>query len=261
MMDSLNSLFSLKGHIGLVTGASSGLGVECAHALALAGADVALAARRGDRVEQFAIELSATYGVRSVGVQTDITVDADLDRLMETLQARLGDVDILVNNAGISPTGRAEMLPRATWDAALATNLTAPMMLAQRVARRLIETKRPGRIINMASIYGLLASSIYRLSAYTATKAGLVNLTRQLAVEWAQYGILVNAIAPGWIPTEATEGGIAKPQNRERMERGTPLGRLGNPEELRGTVIYLASPASSYVTGTILSLDGGYVAW
>jgi NAD(P)-dependent dehydrogenase (short-subunit alcohol dehydrogenase family) len=260
-MDSLTSLFSLKGHVGLVTGASSGLGVECAHALALAGADVAVAARRGDRLEKFAAQLTATYGVRAAAVQADITVDADLDRLIETVRVRLGDVDILVNNAGISPTGRAEALPRATWDAALATNLTAPMMLAQRVARPLIESGRPGRIINMVSIYGLVASSIYRLSAYTATKAGLANLTRQLAVEWAQYGILVNAIAPGWIPTEATEGGIAKPQNRERMERATPLGRLGNPDELRGTVIYLASPASSYVTGTILSVDGGYASW
>jgi NAD(P)-dependent dehydrogenase (short-subunit alcohol dehydrogenase family) len=173
----------------------------------------------------------------------------------------LGDIDILVNNAGISPTGRAENLPRATWDAAIATNLTAPMMLSQRVARRLIETKKPGRIINMASIYALVASSIYRLSAYTATKAGLANLTRQLAVEWAPYGILVNAIAPGWIPTEATEGGIAKPQNKERMEKATPLGRLGNPEEIRGAVIYLASAASSYVTGAVLSIDGGYAAW
>ena len=260
-MDSLTSLFSLKGHVGLVTGASSGLGVECAHALALAGADVAVAARRGDRLKKFAVQLTATYGVRTAAIQADITVDADLDRLLETVQVQLGDVDILVNNAGISPTGRAEALPRATWDAALATNLTAPMMLAQRVARRLIETGCPGRIINMISIYGLVASSIYRLSAYTATKAGLANLTRQLAVEWAQYGILVNAIAPGWIPTEATEGGIAKPQNRERMERATPLGRLGNPDELRGTVIYLASPASSYVTGAILSVDGGYASW
>jgi NAD(P)-dependent dehydrogenase (short-subunit alcohol dehydrogenase family) len=121
--------------------------------------------------------------------------------------------------------------------------------------------RKPGRIINMVSIYALVASSVYRLSAYTATKAALANLTRQLAVEWAQYGILVNAIAPGWIPTEATEGGIAKPANRERMERGTPLGRLGNPEELRGAVIFLASPASSYVTGTILSVDGGYASW
>jgi NAD(P)-dependent dehydrogenase (short-subunit alcohol dehydrogenase family) len=260
-MNSLTALFSLKGHIGLVTGASSGLGVECAHALAIAGADVALAARRGDRVEKFAAELTAQYGVRSVGVQTDITVDGELDHLIETVQGRLGDIDILVNNAGISPTGRAEVIPRATWDSAMATNLTAPMMLAQRVARRLIETKKPGRIINTVSIYALVASSIYRLSAYTATKAGLANLTRQLAVEWAQYGILVNAIAPGWIPTEATEGGMAKPANRERMERATPLGRLGNPDEIRGAVIYLAGPASSYVTGTILSIDGGYASW
>ncbi len=260
-MNSLMELFSLKGHIGLVTGASSGLGVECAQALALAGADIALAARRGDRVEKLADELTTLYGVRSIGVQTDITADSDLDRLVEAVQARLGDIDILVNNAGISPTGRAESLSRETWDAAIATNLTAPMMLSQRVARRLIETRKPGRIINMASIYGLVASSIYRLSAYIATKAALTNLTRQLAVEWAQYGILVNAIAPGWIPTEATEGGMAKPQNRERMERATPLGRLGNPEELRGTVIYLSSPASSYVTGTTISVDGGYVAW
>jgi NAD(P)-dependent dehydrogenase (short-subunit alcohol dehydrogenase family) len=260
-MDALHEIFSLRGHVGLVTGASSGLGVECAHALALAGADVAIAARRGDRLGRFAAELTETYGIKALDVQADITSDSDLDRLMDTVQARLGSVDILVNNAGISPTGRAETLPRTTWDAALATNLTAPMMLAQRVASRLIEAGKPGRIINMVSIYGLVASSIYRLSAYTATKAGLVNLTRQLAIEWAPYGILVNAIAPGWIPTEATEAGMAKPQNRERMERATPLGRLGNPQEIRGAVIYLASAASSYVTGTILSIDGGYVAW
>ncbi|HJU29346.1 MAG TPA: SDR family oxidoreductase [Candidatus Binataceae bacterium] len=260
-MDSLTSLFSLKGRVGLVTGASSGLGVECARALAIAGADVAIAARRGDRLHKLAKEIAEVYGVRALGVQADITADADLDRLVATVQNELGDIDILVNNAGISPTGRAESLPRATWDAAMATNLTAPMMLAQRVARRLIEVKKPGRIINMASIYALVASSIYRLSAYTATKAGLANLTRQLAVEWAPYGILVNAIAPGWIPTEATEGGIAKPQNKERMEKATPLGRLGNPDEIRGAIIYLASEASSYVTGAMLSIDGGYAAW
>ena len=260
-MDSLASLFSLKGHVGLVTGASSGLGVECARALAIAGADVAIAARRGERLARLADEMAATYSVRAMGVQTDITRDSDLDRLVATVQDELGDIDILINNAGISPTGRAESLARATWDDALATNLTAPMMLAQRVARRLIERKKPGRIINMVSIYSLVASSIYRLSAYAATKAALANLTRQLAVEWAPHGILVNAIAPGWIPTEATEGGIAKAQNRERMERATPLGRLGRAEELRGAVIFLASAASSYVTGTIVSVDGGYASW
>jgi NAD(P)-dependent dehydrogenase (short-subunit alcohol dehydrogenase family) len=260
-MNTLENLFSLKGRIGLVTGASSGLGVECAHALALAGADVVLAARRADRIDLLARELTETYGVRAIAVTTDVALDSDLDRLLQTAQDRLGNVEILVNNAGISPTGRAESLPRATWDAAIATNLTAPMMLAQRVARRLIEAKQPGRIINMASIYAIVGSSIYRLSAYTAAKAGLANLTRQLAIEWAPYGILVNAIAPGWIPTEATEGGIAKPQNRERMERATPLGRLGHPDEIRGAVIYLAGPAASYVTGAVLSVDGGYSCW
>jgi NAD(P)-dependent dehydrogenase (short-subunit alcohol dehydrogenase family) len=260
-MDSLESLFGLRGHLGLVTGASSGLGVECAHALALAGADVALVARRGDRCEKLADELAKKYGVRALGIGADVAIEADIDRIIDTTRAKLGDVDILVNNAGVSPTGRAENFKRELWDNAIAVNLTAPMLLSQRVARRLIETHKPGRIINMVSIYAGVASSVYRLAAYCATKAGLANLTRQLAVEWAPHNILVNAIAPGWIPTEATEGGIAKGSNKERMELFTPLGRLGQPEELRGAVIFLASPASSYVTGTVLSVDGGYQSW
>lgn len=260
-MDSLESLFSIRGHVGLVTGASSGLGVECAYALALAGADVALVARRADRCEKLAHELARKYRVRAIGIGADVASEADLDRVVAATREKLGDIDILVNNAGVSPTGRAENLKRELWDQAIAVNLTAPMMLSQRVARRLIESKKPGRIINMVSIYAGLASSVYRLSAYCASKAGLANLTRQLAVEWAPYNILVNAIAPGWIPTEATEGGMAKAGNKERMELFTPLKRLGQPEELRGAVIFLASAASSYVTGTVLSVDGGYQAW
>jgi NAD(P)-dependent dehydrogenase (short-subunit alcohol dehydrogenase family) len=260
-MDSLESLFSLRGHRALVTGASSGLGVECAKALAIAGADVALIARREDRVVALAKELADAHGVKAIGIGADVTIDDDLDRVMEGATAAIGDIDILVNNAGVSPTGRAERFKREDWNNAIAVNLTAPMMLSQRVALRLIETRQPGRIINMASIYANVASSIYRLSAYAATKAALANLTRQLAVEWAGYNILVNAIAPGWIPTEATEGGIAKAANKERMETFTPLKRLGTPEEIRGAVIFLASPASSYVTGAVLSVDGGYQAW
>lgn len=261
-MNSLEALFSLKGHRALVTGASSGLGVDCAHALALAGADVALIARREDRVKALADELAGKYRIKAFGVGADVSIDADIDRSFEECTLALGgDIDILVNNAGVSPTGRAENFKREQWDNAIAVNLTAPMLLSQHVARRLIAAKKPGRIINMASIYATVASSIYRLSAYTATKAGLANLTRQLAVEWAPYGILVNAIAPGWIPTEATEGGIAKAGNKERMEQFTPLGRLGTPDEIRGAVIFLASPASSYVTGAVLAVDGGYTAW
>jgi len=260
-MDSLQSLFSLKGHIGLVTGASAGLGVECAHALALAGADVAVVARRADRVEQLAKELADKYGVRAIGIGGDVCVEADLERIVSDTRERLGDIDILVNNAGVSPTGRAEKFTRENWDWSLAVNLTAPMVLSQIVARRLIELKKPGRIINMGSIYSTVGSSVYRLSAYCATKAAIANLSRQLAIEWARHNILVNTLAPGWIPTEATEGGIAKPGNKERMELFTPMGRLGTPEEIRGAIIFLASPSASYVTGSILAVDGGHNAW
>jgi NAD(P)-dependent dehydrogenase (short-subunit alcohol dehydrogenase family) len=260
-MDSLESMFSLRGHVALVTGASSGLGVECARALAIAGADVVATARRAERVESLAAELARDYHVRALGIGADVTADADLDRVLALAREKLGEVDILVNNAGAAPTGRAETFTHARWDQTLAVNLTAPMMLAQRVARGLIERQQPGRIINMVSIYAGVASSVYRMAAYCATKAGLANLTRQLAVEWARYNILVNAIAPGWIPTEATEGGLAKPGNQERIELFTPMNRLGRPEEIRSAVIFLASPAASYVTGSVVAVDGGYQAW
>jgi NAD(P)-dependent dehydrogenase (short-subunit alcohol dehydrogenase family) len=261
-MNSLEALFSLRGHRALVTGASSGLGIDCAHALALAGSDVALIARREERVKTLAAELTRKYGVKAFGMGADVSSAADIERAVaEAARALGGEIDILVNNAGVSPTGRAENFKRELWDNAIAVNLTAPMLLSQHVARALIAAKKPGRIINMVSIYASVASSVYRLSAYAASKAGLANLTRQLAVEWAPHGILVNAIAPGWIPTEATEGGIAKPGNKERMELFTPMGRLGNPEEIRGAVVFLASPASSYVTGAVLAVDGGYTAW
>ncbi len=260
-MDSLSGLFSLHGHAGLVTGASSGLGLECAQALAIAGADVALVARRGDRLTQIAAELSAKYGVKAAALPADITIESGLDSLIEHAVKRLGGLDILVNNAGIAPTGRAERISREVWDDTFSLNVTAPMMLAKRFASRLIKRKQPGRIINITSILAYLGSAVYRLPAYAASKAALANLTRELAIEWAGYGINVNAIAPGWIPTEATELGIAKPENRRRMEEFTPLGRLGKPEEIRGAVIFLASPASSFVTGAVVAVDGGYQAW
>jgi NAD(P)-dependent dehydrogenase (short-subunit alcohol dehydrogenase family) len=260
-MDSLDALFSLRGHLGLVTGASSGLGVECAHALAIGGADVAVIARRADRVEALAAELRGKYGVRSFATACDVTDDDAIVRMLAEVRGALGEIDILVNNAGISPTGPAEKFPRKDWDATLATNLTAPMVLSQKVAARLIELGRPGRIINITSVLAAHGSAVYRLASYTAAKGALANLTRQHAIEWARYGILVNAIAPGWIPTEATAGGIAKPKWRERMETFTPMARLGLPEEIRGAVIFLASPAASYVTGATIAVDGGYQAW
>ncbi|SRR5579875_10633 len=260
-MESLSSLFSLKGHVALVTGASSGLGVEFARALALAGADVALVARRADRLERLAAELKERYKVNAAAIPADVTVEAEVDRAVAEANAQLGIIDILVNNAGVAPTGRAENIKREVWDSTFAINVTAPLMLSQRVARALIEHKRPGRIINITSVYGYVGTGIYRMACYVASKAALANLTRQLAIEWCRYGITVNAIAPGWVPTEMNIEGLEKGDNRARIESFIPMGRLGRPEELRAAVIYLASDAASYVTGTVIHVDGGYLAW
>ncbi len=257
----LETLFSLRGHVGLVTGASVGLGVECAHALALAGADVALVARREQLLQGLASELRKSYGVKILPIAADITVEADLDRVISRTVAELGEIDILVNNAGIAPGGRAEKYSRAAWDAAFAVNVTAPMVLSQKFARRLIERKKPGRIINVTSLAGYLGSAVFRYVGYAASKAALANLTRQLAIEWADHGILVNAVAPGLIPTDMNVDSLTKPGIREQNEALTPLKRLGRPEEIRGAVILLASGASSYMTGTAISIDGGRQAW
>lgn len=259
MNGSIDSLFSLHGQVAVVTGASSGLGVECATALAIAGADVAMVARRRERLEALAHRLREQTHVRVVPVSADITIDADLDRIVERTTAELGEIDILVNDAGIALGGGASVIAREKWDAEFAVNVTAPMMLARRVTNRLIARKAPGRVINITSMYASLASP-YRMAAYAASKAALENLTRELAVEWAPYQINVNAISPGMIPTELNEHGLKIPGIRERTETFTPMRRLGRPEEIRGAVIYLASRASSYVTGSVLRVDGGYHA-
>ncbi len=265
-MESLEKLFSLRGRVALVTGASSGLGVECAKALAVAGADIALVARRGERLERVADDLRR-FNVRALPIAADITVDSELDRIISRTVAELGEIDILVNDAGAMSGGAAEKISRDDWEAVFAVNVTAAMMLAQRVALRWIEGQRSGRIINIGSIYAELAApykkpyGAYRMSPYAASKGALANLTRQLAVEWASYGINVNTVSPGMIPTEVNERGRAIPGIRERMETFTPLGRLGRPDEIWGAVIFLASPASSYVTGSTIAVDGGYSAW
>jgi len=265
-MTSLEAIFSLRGHVALVTGASSGIGVECATALAIAGADVAILARRRERLERLAQDLSA-LNVKAIAIDSDITNAAELDRAVSRAVAELGEIDILVNNAGMSTAAAAERMKLTDWQATFDLNVTAAMMLSQRVARRLIERKQPGRIINVTSIYAALAGpyqrplSPYRMSAYAASKAALANLTRQLAVEWAEHGITVNAVSPGMVPTELNERALAMPGIRERTEAFTPMGRLGKPQEIRGVVIFLASAASSFMTGASVAVDGGYSAW
>lgn len=259
-MQRLDDLFGLAGRRALVTGASSGLGVEFAEALAIAGADVVLVARREDRLREVAGMLSA-YPVKTGIVPADLSDLAAIGDVFTRAEAALGPIDIIVNNAGIADPGRAEKLSLERWQRMLDLNLTQAFLLSQELARRLIERKAPGRIVNVSSVLGAFGSAVYRLASYTAAKGALENLTRQLAIEWGAYGITVNSLAPGWFPTEMTGGGLEKGGNRERMELFTPLGRLGKPEEVRAALLYLVSPAATYVTGSTVYVDGGYSAW
>ena len=262
-MDALRQWFGLHGKRALVTGASSGLGVAIARGLAQAGADVAIVARRKERLDALAEELRA-LGVRCLPVGADLTDDAQRDAAVQSAEAEFGGVDILLNNAGIADVGRPEKLGAAEWDRVLALNLTAVFRITQSVGRGMIARGGGGRIVMVSSVVAQYGNPIFATTAYAASKAGVNGLTRQLAVDWARHGITVNAIAPAWIPTEMNidpRQGEILPKYKERMVALTPLGRLGTPEDVAGAAVFLASPAASYITGHILAVDGGWTAW
>jgi gluconate 5-dehydrogenase len=259
----LEQLFGLRGKVALVTGASSGLGIEFARGLAMAGADVALVARRLERLQAVATQLEA-LGVRAHAVQADLRQAHQIDAALQSVQQALGPIDILVNNAGVAPVSRAEHHTLDKWQEALAVNLTAVFLCCQKVGQQMIARGQGGRIINISSVLGEGANPVHKTIGYAATKGAVTNMTRQLAVEWAPYGITVNALAPSWFPTEMITDprlGRVHDEQQARMEQFTPMGRLGKEGELLGAIIFLASPAASYVTGAILPVDGGWGAW
>ena len=262
-MSELEELFSLRGQVALVTGASSGLSAQIARALAKAGADVGLVARRKDRLEELARELEKK-SVRACVAPADVTNTDQLVAALDRVEAELGPLDLLVNGAGVAPLSRAEKHSRDKWDQALALNLTAAFEASQLVARRWIERKRGGRIIQVSSVIGFGGNPVHKAVGYSASKGALNNLTRHLAIEWAPYGIAVNALAPSYFPTEMTidpRYGDVSPEQQDAMRRFTPMDRLGRLEEIETAVLFLASPKSSYVTGSVVAVDGGWTAW
>jgi len=247
--------FRLDGRVAVVTGASSGFGARFAAVLSAAGARVVLAARRGDRIAALAAELDG-----AVAVACDVTVPADNQRLVATALETCGRLDILVNNAGASDGPmRAEEESLELFNRIVAINQTAVFDLCRLAAPHMIARHR-GCIINIASVHGLCAAAPNRQAAYVASKTALVGLTRELAVQWARSGIRVNAIAPAYFATEITETMFSSDKSRVWIESNTPLGRAGEIHELDGALLFLASDASSYVTGTTLVVDGGWTA-
>jgi 2-deoxy-D-gluconate 3-dehydrogenase len=245
----------LAGTVAIVTGASRGLGRVLALALAEAGADLALAARGAAALEGTAEEARA-HGVRAEPFPTDLRQDAEIGTLVDRTVAAFGRVDVLVNNAGISGSVKPFVdVGAAEWDEVMAVNLRAPALCAQAAARHMMARRR-GRIINVASIGGL--TPISRLAAYCTSKAGLIQLTRVLALELARYDVQVNAICPGYFRTPMNEAFFAAPAGQEVIRRSIPMRRLGEPAELAPTVVLMASGAASFMTGSVVVVDGGH---
>jgi NAD(P)-dependent dehydrogenase (short-subunit alcohol dehydrogenase family) len=244
---------TLAGRTALVTGASSGLGRHFALVLARAGARVAIGARRMDRLVTLAEEIRAT-GAEALLVELDVTDDASIKQAVDQTADAMSGLDILVNNAGIVVAKSALELSAADWDVTIATNLRGAFLVAQAAGRRMAEAGG-GNIVNIASIAGIRTGG--HLAAYATSKAGLIHLTRNLALEWARLGIRVNAIAPGYIETELNSEFFGTQAGQDIIRR-IPERRLGRPEDLDGPLLLLASDASRYMTGTVLVVDGGH---
>ena len=249
--------FRLAGRRALVTGGGRGLGRVIAQALAEAGADVAVAGRTPDVCEEAAREIAAATGRRALAFTADVTLAADVERLVREVEDGLGPIDILVNNAGVNIRGATEELSESDWDVVIGTNLKAPFLCARAVGAGMC-TRGWGRVINLGSILSVVALS--GRAPYASSKAGVLGLTRALALEWAKRGVTVNAICPGPFATDMNRQLLTDPVKYQAFVEKIPLGRWGELHEITGAAVFLASDAASFVTGSALFVDGGWTA-
>ncbi|MBA2678844.1 MAG: glucose 1-dehydrogenase [Ktedonobacteraceae bacterium] len=250
-------IFKLDGRVALITGGNRGLGFAMAQALAEAGADVVVTSRDLEKAQQSAATLAQTTGRRALGLAVDVTNGQQIDAMVASVVETFGHIDILVNNAGINIRKPAEEFDEASWDLVQQTNLKAPFLCSRAVARHMKE-QRWGRIINLASMLGQVG--LAERSAYCSSKGGVIQLTKVLALEWASYNITVNALCPGPIATELNIPVMNNPEANKLFISHIPLGRWGQPEEVGGAAVFLASNASSFMTGAALTIDGGWTA-
>jgi len=250
----INELFNLMGRVAIVTGGSRGLGQEMAEGLAEAGASLMLCARRDEWLTP-TVNAFRARGFTAEGMLCDVSRPADVQAVVDKTVTRFGRVDILVNNAGVTWASEPEDLPYDKWQKVVDINLTGAFLFSQAAGRDMLK-RQHGRIINIASIAGMHASVHGpHYAPYAATKAGLIGLTRELAVSWARKGIRVNAIAPGYFHSRLADGAIA--MNEAAIKASSPIPRVGDAGELKGVAVFLAADASNYITGQTIVVDGG----
>ena len=251
--------FRLDGKVSVVTGCSSGIGPTLASGLGEAGSDLVVCARRGKKLRENAKEIARKTGREVVPIVADVSREEDTKRLMKEAIDRFGRLDVLVNNAGVSFLRPAEEMTGEEWASVNKVNLDG-VFYCSRDAAQVMKNRGGGSIINIASSYGFSADILFPVVAYHASKAAVINMTRALAVEWAKFGIRVNGIAPGWVRTEMTEITLSDKKKRDYIIQHTPMARVGEADELNGTLLLLASDAGRFVTGTTISVDGGWTA-